>query len=518
MSSNWLNLKSMKNFLLLIICFLVTQSFILAQINPHGQCGYLAPHSQVDRLLKNKAHTQINSSLEGNTNYIPIQFHIVGTNNGTGYIKIEDVFEGVCKLNEDYSDTDLQFYFNGTFNYINMDAMYDLNFPNVPFAVNQAYSNNKVNNAINIFIGNGLSSGNSGYYTPSRDVIYMDKTYVNSSDNILAHELGHYFSLMHPFFGWENTTYDPDVIPTPTTVVYAGQTYNVEYVDRTINCENSGDYLCGTPADYILNWNGGCDYMGGAVDPDSVLIDPDEANFMGYYSFAGCPEYHFSDDQIDVIHADFQNRPEINNITPPSLDEVTELATLVTPPADTLIEIYSSVYFEWEPVVGATHYLLEASRLQSFFLKEVQEVLTTTNFTATNLAKNKDYHWRVTAFNHGNVCGDLAISEAVSFETGSSEPVSIKNIENQSIEILLSPNPVSKNAPVVNILLENSLQDINLEIYDVNGRLVFEKNIQQINSGWTNLLTEDEVDLQGGVYYLTFKNQDILQTEKLVVY
>ena len=516
MSANWLKIQPMKKSLLTVLFFLVFHSYFSAQINPHGQCGYLAPHSEVDRLLKNKALIQANGNPEGNTNYIPIQFHIVGTNGGTGYIKLEEVFEGLCKLNEDFADTNLQFYFNGNFNYINMSAMYDLEFPQVPSSVNAEYANNAVDDAIDIFIGNGLSSGNSGYYTSGLDIIYMDKTYINSVDNILAHEMGHYFSLMHPFFGWENTEYDPDN-PTPTTVIYFGQTYNVEYVDRAINCEDSGDYLCGTPADYIWDWDGGCNYTGGAVDPDSVLIDPDEANFMGYYSFSGCLDYFFSDDQKDVMSMDYQNRPEINQISPPNLVPINETTTNVTPPIDSLIEIYSNVELEWEPVPNATHYLLQVSRLSSFFFMEEEVLLTGTNFTATNLAKNKDYYWRVYAMNHAATC-TLTASEKFTFSTGDAEPVSIKNIDIEKLEISISPNPTSKNSSAINVWLEKSLQDVQLEIFDINGKMIFEKNIEQLNSGWSSLLIENEVNFQNGVYLITFKNQDILQTEKLVVY
>lgn len=517
MSSNWLKTQPMKKSLLFILFSLIFQSSFYAQVNPHGQCGYLAPMSEVDRLLKNKSYVQNNGSSDGNTFYVPIQYHIVGTDNGTGYVKIEDVFESLCKLNEDFADTDIQFYFNGTFNYINMSAMYDLNFPGVPFTVNNAYTQNSVDNAVDIFIGNGLSSGNSGYYSPSRDIIYMNKAYINGSDVIMSHEMGHYFSLMHPFFGWENTTYDPDE-PTPTTVEYANQTWNVEYVDRTINCEDSGDYLCGTPADYILNWNGGCNYTGGAVDPDSVLIDPDEANFMGYYSFAGCLDYHFSDDQIDVINADYLGRPELTSNPMPNLIPVTETTTSIEPQLDSLINVYTSVDFEWEPVPNATHYVLQVSRLSNFFFLAEDELLTTTSFNSTNLEKNRDYYWKVTAFNNAAICDGAMASESFTFFTGSDETVSINNIDAKTTEINLSPNPVSKNSTAVNVWLENDLKDVQLEIFDIKGQLVFEKNITHIGSGWTSLLGENEVTLQGGVYLLTFKNQNILQTEKLVVY
>lgn len=499
--------------------FFIIYGFQLSfsQIGTHGQCGYEMPAEQVNRLLDNKAWIQQYGIPEGNTNYLPIKFHIVGTDNGGGYISESRVFEGLCKLNEDYADTDLQFYFYDEFNYINNSAMYDLTFPGVPSSVNQLYVTHRHPNAIDIFIGNGLSSGNSGYYTGQFDVIYMDKAFVNGSDNILAHEMGHYFSLAHPFYGWENTTYNPNQ-PTPTTVFYTGNNWNVEYVDRTINCDNSGDFLCGTPADYILDWGGGCNYTGGAVDPDSVAIDPDEGNFMGYYSFSGCMEYFFSDDQIDVIRADYFNRTELTSIVPPSLVSVTDSAEIISPVNDEVVEFYNEVNFEWEPVADATHYLIEISRLSSFAYSDESAVVSSTEYTATNLFKNKDYLWRVWAFNQMDVCVEKNYSASGTFRTGTLDVSSNHDLDKSSLDITISPNPITERNNSVNVLLGKMIQDVHLQIFDLKGQLILEKNIDQINKGWNTILTENEVNLTAGIYILHFKNQEILQSKKLIVH
>jgi hypothetical protein len=439
-----------------IILIFILPSFLIAQNPDHGQCGYLAPPSEVARLLKNKTFSQQNSTPEGSTFYIPIQYHIVGTDSGDGYISEEKALDGICKLNQDYAETDLQFYFSGYFNYINSSLTYDLTFPNVPSAVNQIYASNKVPNAINIFIGNGLSSGNSGYYTSGQDIIYMGKTYVSGTTNILAHEVGHFFSLMHPFFGWENTPYDSSQ-PTPTTVQYFG-TYNVEYVDRSINCENSGDFLCGTPADYILDWNGGCNYTGGAVDPDADLLDPDEANFMGYYSFAGCPEYHFSDDQIAVIMADYFNRPALANLNPPNLLAVQDSAILIAPD-NSIEEVYTNIEFEWEAVPNATNYFIEISRFEPFIYSDESAIVDSPNYTATNLFKNKDYYWRISAFNNTEVCAEKKYSLFNIFSTGDLQTTSINKVNNGK-EIKIYPNPINHNSSYVNVLLEKPLSNL----------------------------------------------------------
>jgi len=500
---------------LLVIFFWGNYHFLKGQIGLEGQCGYIQPHSEIERLLKNKAKSQ-QMNFPEDIQYIPIQFHIVGNNNGTGYIGEDEVFEGLCKLNQDFAETELQFYFSGTFNYINNSAMYDLNFPSVPFVVTQLYLDNKNPNAVNIFIGNGLSSGNSGYYTGGADIIYMDKNYVNQFDVILAHELGHFFSLAHPFFGWENTEYDPNE-PTPTTVTNGNNIYNVEYVDRAINCEDSGDFLCGTPADYILDWNGGCNYAGGAVDPDSVLIDPDEANFMGYYSFTNCPQYHFSDDQIDLIKADYMDRSELNSVSPPSLAAVTDSAQLIVPSGNELINFYNEVNFAWESVENATNYLIEISRFDNFFFSDEIGVVEGPQYTATRLFKNKDYYWRVWAFNKADPCATRIYSLIETFETGD-DVTGIDELYSNAPEIILSPNPIDQNNVSVNIWLKNSLANTEVQIFDIKGQVVFQKEMNQLSKGWNTILEGSEMIFQQGVYFIHFKNEKFLHSKKLVVY
>lgn len=498
---------------LLVFLILMTSSLLSAQSSDHEQCGYLAPPSEVARILQNKTLAQQNSFPEGNTYYVPIQYHLVGTDNGDGYISEEDALDGICKLNQDFAETDLQFYFSGYFNYINSSLTYDLTFPDVPAAVTQVYASNKVPNAINIFIGNGLSSGNSGYYTPSQDIIYMGKTYVSINTNILAHEVGHFFSLMHPFYGWENTPYDPTQ-PTPTVVNYFGP-HNVEYVDRSINCENSGDFLCGTPADYILDWNGGCNYTGGAVDPDSVLLDPDEANFMGYYSFAGCAEYHFSDDQIDVMMADYFNRPALANLAPPNIQAVQDSAVLIAPD-NTFEEVYTHVEFEWEEVLNATNYFIEISRFEAFIYSDEWAIVDSPNYTATSLFKNKDYYWRISAFNNTDVCAEKKYSVTNTFSTGDLQTTSTTNLKNQSA-IKISPNPIHQNSNDVNVLLEKPFHNLEINLFDIKGQLILGKQIDKLDAGFTSILNENEMNFAKGMYFLQIKNSEINSIQKLII-
>ena len=503
----------MKKQYLFLLFILGNIQLLIAQIGIHGQCGYIQPPSEIDRLLKNKKDSQQFNLPEGTPQFIPIQFHLVGNDSGSGHINEATVLASLCQLNQNFIGTDLQFYFSGTFNYINNSKLFDLDFPNVPTEAKELYRTHKVTRAINIFIGNGLSSGNSGYYASSYDVIYMDKSYVNGHDVILAHEMGHFFGLAHTFFGWGETNYNPNE-PTPTTVDYFGNSYNVEYVDRSNNCENSGDFLCGTPADYIKNWGGACDYTGGAVDPDMVLLNPDEENFMGYFLFKDCQEYHFSDDQIDLINADYFNRPELIGDSPSNFTMVTDTSELIAPIENELVGFYNEVSFDWVGIDNATNYIIEISRLSDFLFIEETANVEETQYTATALTKDKKYYWRVWAFNKANACGTKIYSSTETFETG------IKNIDeffSNSSGIILSPNPVSQNNSSVDLWLKNAVNDISFQVFNAKGQLVFQKEMN-LRRGQNIVLGENEMILPQGIYFLNFKNEKFFHSEKMVVY
>lgn len=490
----------MKNRLLFSLLFLSTTLF--AQHLPAGQCGTNSQAEDIQRLLRNKQFVkEFGIEKDGLTTLIPLKLHLVGRNDGSGRISELDALEGICKLNEDFAPLDMRFYLYEGFNYIDNSTLYDLQYPNVPFIVQILYQQQKEDNAVNIFIGNGLSSGNSGYYTYGQDIIYMDRTYVNDRDGILAHEMGHFFSLLHTFYGWENTEYDPDS-PTPETVIYNGNTYNVEYVDRSVNCENSGDFFCGTPADYILNWGGGCNYTGGAVDPDGVLIDPDEANHMAYYSFANCAEYHFSEDQMEAIMGDYLSRPALTIPTPPAEEDITEVAALNSPIEGAFVENFDNVEFTWAAVPNATHYLIQVSPISIFSIIDDYAIITDTSYVSTILRSGRDnYYWRVWAFSDYDFC-NFNFSETGLFATGELS-TTVEEISTD-LDANLFPNPTSSKAFSIDINLEEA-SELQVEIMDLHGKLVLPSITQQLLAG--NNRIPVTANLPSGIYLVQLRGK-----------
>lgn len=91
------------------------------------------------------------------------------------------------------------------------------------------------------------------------------------SGDVLAHEMGHFFSLGHTFEG-----------------------NGAENVDGS-NCTTEGDGLCDTPADPFTDGDpmdqyidDDCRFIFGGVDANGDYYNPDLGNIMSYYECAKC--------------------------------------------------------------------------------------------------------------------------------------------------------------------------------------------------------------------------------------
>ncbi len=124
-----------------------------------------------------------------------------------------------------------------------------------------------------------------GYATTLGGIANMGSIVIKKSCGdvtTVAHELGHFFGLDHPF---ENA------VP--------------ELADES-NCVTAGDKICDTPADPFslalpLNTyiNSNCEFIYTGVDANNSLYAPDVSNIMSYYSPCIC--LTFSHDQYDAM-------------------------------------------------------------------------------------------------------------------------------------------------------------------------------------------------------------------------
>ena len=98
--------------------------------------------------------------------------------------------------------------------------------------------------------------------------VVVKKECVTDNATAIAHEMGHYFGLLHTFEGEGD-----------------------ELVDGS-NCDTEGDRICDTAADpYIftepvtsyVDVNLGCRFINGRQDTNGEFYRPDVANVMSYY-------------------------------------------------------------------------------------------------------------------------------------------------------------------------------------------------------------------------------------------
>lgn len=220
-------------------------------------------------------------------NYIPIKAHIIRSSNEVGGMDASELENAITNLNNSFSNAFMEFFLCDGINYINNDSFYH-------FKSNQEQSLVDAHNApgvINIYftetIENTINESVCGY-TYSRkdyDVILMQNGCAGNASS-LAHELGHYFSLIHTH-GADNTCITKELV-------------------NGNNCSSDGDQICDTPADPKLtidNLNNFCRYIGTETDGNGEHYTPDTKNIMSY-SMKGCRS-HFSEQQLARMYAYF---------------------------------------------------------------------------------------------------------------------------------------------------------------------------------------------------------------------
>ncbi|MCB0669196.1 MAG: hypothetical protein KDC80_25410, partial [Saprospiraceae bacterium] len=232
--------------------------------------------------------------------YLPMAVHSFGKTDGTGFYPLQKILESFCRLNTDFAPYNIQFFLKGEIEEIARDLYYDHDNYSDGTRMMRLYKNAS---AINVYITNNAPSNACGYYTPSEKGIVVRKQCMGPGGHTWTHEVGHWLSLPHTFYGWEGRTYDPND-ETPAYLRINGK--DTTYVENALgnNCHKAGDRFCDTPADYLsLGWscNGNFQSLQVQKDPFGIDFRSDGSNFMSYSTDA-C-QSKFSDEQSDAMMA-----------------------------------------------------------------------------------------------------------------------------------------------------------------------------------------------------------------------
>lgn len=501
----------------ILFAFMASLPFISAQ-NLHD-CGvdHAMDTENKNRMLRNRDAYSL-SDLEAiraqrSTIYIPTTIHICGNTAGAGFASPSNAFKMLCRLNADFADQNIQFYLNDI-RFVYNDAIFADAYNATTMNLMASY---KVINNLNIFTNANVSRPVAGYYSPSRDFVFIQNGSVSGNSATLTHEVGHFFTLPHTFYGWEGENAVTDYSNTPAPAFING--HPVEYVART-NCQNAGDGFCDTDADY-LSFRFNCPISLLVQDPSGAVITPNASFYMSYSSDA-CMSI-FSQDQKDAMLSDIMNRSWLNLLAPANSDTLDASAITATfpPNMDTLFSQSSThLEFEWDTmsIPGVTNwiFLLEQTIFGVSVANVFQEFVSGTNkvnVPVSNLINNRDYRWSVHPYNDGYTCANK--SNYFYFKTATL--TTIEEIENNSSSLSFSiyPNPNSGGNLQVSLQSEKAMA-ADLQIYAIDGRLLSQVPTLSLQGGVENFSIDVSM-LGTGIYFVVLHTEKGVYRQKLVL-
>ena len=517
----------MKKFFILPLLMLTFQGFA------QQQCGttFEDQDAYTDRLKANIEYADKFGFPENAINYVPVYFHLTANTAGEGRARVKDAFNILCTLNADYAEHNIQFYMVSHPTY----GLFDVSISHDNVYANQTNSFlmklRKHPNAINYYLVNDAVANNqqpggaAAYYTGANDWIVVNKGYASLGESTSSHETGHFFSLRHTFYGWEADAEDWENEPPcfesadpgwPCAPAISPKGAPTEKADGS-NCASASDLICDTPPDYNFGY---CEnpaacapYNGGAKDPVCVAVNPMENNFMSYYF--KCVDYDFTPMQENAMRADLLSvqRNFLDNTYTPAAIITSPANLLVSPAQDEVIADDNTAILTWNSVAGATHYYVEIDITTSFISPQMQSFVVDNNttVTVTGLTANKKYHWRVRPFNEYYTCAD---DRTGSFKTGLAS--SVDNID-QLASWTITPNPAGQNQDVsVSFSTSRQIADLNLNIYDPAGRLVYTGNRLTLAPG-QSVVNVPSGSLSKGIYFVTLSKDGKKETKRLVI-
>ncbi len=513
----------MKNLCLSALFLMLFFGIVRAQQT--GHCGMTREQLNIvsDRALANLATEH--GVTERTIKYVPVRMILVANDDATGRVKERKVLELLCSLNERFAAVGFRFYIeNGDFKYVN-DSGINLHQSGNNVTKMKFHRSNK---AINYFLVDECDFGNNpngnlvilGYYTPDNDWLVIREGEVNNQSSTVAHETGHFFSLLHPFNGWDHDEWaDGSTACAPANSPTGIPT---EKVDGS-NCTTAGDFLCDTPPSYnfVLDQSDCANnaYNGGAKDPMCVpLKNVTQAdNYMDY--FVNCQTYKFTAQQIGLMETDLNTnaRNFLDNTYAPPAETLAAPADMCVSPINGAATTYFDQFnFKWNAVPGATLYFFEMGITAGLNTTTVYQTLAKTTEINVKFAlpANTKRYWRVTPMNEYATCMGAGITSTVqNFITGgTSGTVSIEGLSEWGI----SPNPVSTTVEASLKTISDNTFTADIEIASVSGKLVFSEKNHDFASGESNYVLPTH-ELAAGAYLVSLAQPTGRLTKKLVI-
>lgn len=490
-----------RNYYLLSFILLITNFQLFSQ---YGECGTTV---ETQNALLAQRFSPFKS--RNAVTYIPLRFSIIRNDDGNGGPTISNILDQMTVLNNDFKGANIQFYFadGPNFNFINNTKA-----TNDPGSSNSLLLSQKNNQAVNVFISKYGRSSNLpggtilGYYTPNGDYVVVIDSEISKRSNTLSHEIGHYFSLSHTFLGWENDPYDEAKHGNPVTLATIdGQ--NIETVNKS-NCSYSADQICDTPPDYNFGYTAsGCVFNRIVKDRNGDTIRTQINNQMSYFN--NCSNYIFTQGQNDRMNSSLfsPSRFSINKNYSPNIQPITGNLLINFPKANTTVQSFNNVSFDWDNIPNAQYYLFTYSDGRN----TVSLVTTNTELVLKDLKANATYFYTIRPFSEGYT--DTK-SVTTLFKTGN-VMTAVQDLD-QKNTLEIYPNPIRNKLQGINIsLVSNKSNDIQLQIVDATGRQISNSR-HKIQSG-NNTINLSTTSLSKGIYFARIIGDQMDLQKKFVV-
>ncbi|MEQ1744153.1 MAG: hypothetical protein ABMA02_01920 [Saprospiraceae bacterium] len=473
----------MKHFTLLFFCL---TAFCLHAQDPFSKdnfapCGTV---SHIDPWLKKYLASPSDYPEGTDTLWVGMQLHLLAKSDGKERISTEQLLDALNRLNTDFAPSGIRFYCKNDWKQINNTTWYQHD--SLTQGIQMMFANN-VPDVLNAYFV-AKAAGNCGYNLPYAGVA-MAHGCAGADSHTWTHEVGHALSIQHPFIGWEGKLYNP-ANPTPDTLTYDYTHFHskpdtivpapldtalVEYVNGS-NCGIAADRICDSGPDYLsYRWN--CNGQGQSTvvqkDPSGATFVSDGTLFMSYANDV-C-QTRFTAQQTAIMRAKLQT------------DKVAWLAPSTPAPiiaAGTAVQLVSPVNFAqvpvagalltWTAVSGATHYLVQVSKVASFGISDFEAVVTDTFALTGNLTVNWNYYWRVRPFN----CASSGVFSSAGRFTP--KTVSVQSATEAGWRIY--PSIVGGGEPILLEIPENwQGQSADFRVFDTAGRLMWQ-SVQALES------------------------------------
>ena len=481
-----------------------------------------APRENLDyisQLRANGVFDHLNFEQVGNTIFLPVKFHVIGSNTGTGYFTQEGIFKNLCELNQKYNSLGIQFFMRGDINYIPNSSMTNLPSFAAAGVLNTQYN---VARVINIYYTSLSTLGLCGFAnfpgtgeptSPSnrQGAIYLSPGCSGAGNTTWAHEMGHFLNLPHPF---QNTSEAPQQHERVTRII--------ETLPRlSANCADAGDRFCDTEADFRGDrWD--CPGFNNTVrDINQDLFLPNGTLYMSY-SNDNC-QNNFTAQQIAAMRATLTFTPGPGGTTipgprmyllsppMPTYDTITGTANVIEPANNSNGHPANWVVFRWNLVPGATMYALRIRRnftlMEEILLNSPDTVFT---YTGSKLSANVTYRISIMPLNHKVTCRPYC--NEITFTTTNPFGVGIDEESNHKWKVY--PTLLQSDADLHMQFEQVSASPVQIRMTDGTGRLV---RTVILNIDENGLIRMNSAGVSNGIYLLSAQSDGQSFNSRVVI-